>query len=167
VRKPSTLTCRRRHLQTPQRAVPAQVAAVAALSSGDYYNTQYRLTAELREQLAAELRDKCGIVVFPSVTNFLLCELPAQTADAADIVRRARTYEVFLRTGEEIHLSLGQRTIRIAVINKGPEMNRKIIEVLSTLVLSSLSRCDLRPGLPRTGTRHGYCGGIIDAAQRL
>jgi len=135
VRKPSTLTCRRRHLQTPQRAVPAQVAAVAALSSGDYYNAQYRRTAELREQLAAELRDRCGIVAFPSVTNFLLCVLPAQTSDAADIVRRARTYEVFLRTGEEIHLSLGQRTIRIAV--KGPEMNRKIIEVLSTLVLSS------------------------------
>ena len=145
--------------------MPAQVAAVAALSSGDYYNAQYRRTAELREQLAAELRDRCGIVAFPSVTNFLLCVLPAQTSDAADIVRRARTYEVFLRTGEEIHLSLGQRTIRIAV--KGPEMNRKIIEVLSTLVLSSLSRCDLRPGLPRTGTRHGYCGGIIDAAQRL
>ena len=118
-------------------SLPAQVAAVAALSSGDYYNAQYRRTAELREQLAAELRDRCGIVAFPSVTNFLLCVLPAQTSDAADIVRRARTYEVFLRTGEEIHLSLGQRTIRIAVINKGPEMNRKIIEVLSTLVLSS------------------------------
>jgi histidinol-phosphate/aromatic aminotransferase/cobyric acid decarboxylase-like protein/GNAT superfamily N-acetyltransferase len=112
-------------------SLPAQVAAVAALSSSDYYNTQYRRTAELREQLAAELRNRCGIVAFPSVTNFLLCQLPAQTSDAADIVRRARTYEVFLRTGEEIHLSLGQRTIRIAV--KGSEMNRKIIEVLSIL----------------------------------
>ena len=114
-------------------SLPAQVAAVAALSSGDYYSAQYRRTAKLREQLAADLRDRCGIVAFPSVTNFLLCTLPAEASDATDIVRRAGKLKVFVRTGEEIHPSLGPRTIRIAV--KSPEMNRKTIEVLSTLAL--------------------------------
>ena len=116
-------------------SLPAQVAAIAALSSSDYYNAQYFRTAELREQLAAELRDRCGIVAIPSVTNFLLCELPAQASDAANIVRRARTHDVFVRTGEGIHPSLGPRTIRIAV--KSQEMNRKLVEVLSTLVVGS------------------------------
>ncbi len=122
-------------------SLPAQVAAVAALSSGDYYSEQYRRTAELREQLATELRDRCGIVAFASVTNFLLCQLPAEASDAADIARRARKLKVFFRTGEDIHPSLGPRTIRIAV--KSPEMNRKIIEVLSTLAIGS---CDDRAG---------------------
>jgi len=116
-------------------SLPAQVAAVAALSSADYYNKQYRRTAELREQLAAGLGERCGIIAFPSVTNCLLCELPAGAPDAADIVRRARKQNVFLRSGEEIHSSLGPRTIRIAV--KGPEMNQRVIEVLETLVLDS------------------------------
>jgi histidinol-phosphate/aromatic aminotransferase/cobyric acid decarboxylase-like protein len=113
-------------------SLPAQVAAVAALSSGDYYNARYRQTAELREQLAEGLRERCNIVAFPSVANFLLCELPATAPDAADIERRARKHNVFLRTGEGIHPSLGPRTIRIAV--KSREMNQRAIEVLATLV---------------------------------
>ena len=116
-------------------SLPAQVAAVAALSSSDYYNEQYRRTAELREQLAAELRVKCGIVAFPSVTNCLLCELPVESPDAAELVHLARQCGVFFRAGEEIHPSLGPRTIRIAV--KSQEMNRRTIEVLATLVLGS------------------------------
>lgn len=113
-------------------SLPAQVAAVAALSSGDYYNAQYRRTAELREQLSEALRETCGIVAFPSVANYLLCELPAEAPDAAEIERRARKQQVFLRTGEGIHPSLGPRTIRIAVKNR--EMNLRAIEVLATLV---------------------------------
>jgi histidinol-phosphate/aromatic aminotransferase/cobyric acid decarboxylase-like protein len=116
-------------------SLPAQVAAVAALSSDAYYNEQYRRTVELREQLAANLREKCGIFAFPSVTNCLLCELPVESPGAAEIVRLARQCGVFFRAGEKIHPSLGPRTIRIAV--KGPEMNRRTIEVLATLVRGS------------------------------
>jgi len=116
-------------------SLPAQVAAIAALSSGDYYNAQYLRTAEIRQQLAAELRERCGIVAFPSVTNFLLCELPLQASDAADMVRGARKRKLFMRAGEEIHPSLGPRTIRIAV--KSPEMNGRMIQVLSALVQRS------------------------------
>jgi histidinol-phosphate/aromatic aminotransferase/cobyric acid decarboxylase-like protein len=117
-------------------SLPAQIAAVAALSSADYYSEQYRRTAELREQLAAGPRERCGIIAFPSVTNCLLCELPAGAPDAADIMRRTRKQNVFLRSGEEIHSSLGSRTIRIAV--KGSEMNLRVIEVLETIVLDSV-----------------------------
>jgi histidinol-phosphate/aromatic aminotransferase/cobyric acid decarboxylase-like protein len=118
-------------------SLPAQVAAVAALSAGDYYNAQYRRTAELREQLAKGLRERCSIVAFPSVANYLLCELPAEASDATEIERRARKHKVFLRTGEGIHPSLGPRTIRIAV--KSREMNQRAIEVLAELVRGS---CD-------------------------
>ncbi|HEX8896235.1 MAG TPA: aminotransferase class I/II-fold pyridoxal phosphate-dependent enzyme [Terriglobales bacterium] len=113
-------------------SLPAQVAAIAALASGDYYSAQYIRTAEIREELAAKLRERCGIVAIPSVANFLLCELPPDASDAADIVRRARKLKLCIRAGEEIHTSLGPRTIRIAV--KSPEMNRRTIEVLSALV---------------------------------
>jgi histidinol-phosphate/aromatic aminotransferase/cobyric acid decarboxylase-like protein len=115
----------------------AQVAAVAALSAGATYNAQYRRTAELRKQLATWLQERCGLDVFPSVANFLLCELSAGAASAAEIVRRARKHKVFLRTGESIHPSLGPRTIRIAV--KTEEMNQRIIEVLAPLVRKARS----------------------------
>jgi histidinol-phosphate/aromatic aminotransferase/cobyric acid decarboxylase-like protein/GNAT superfamily N-acetyltransferase len=116
-------------------SLPAQVAAVAALSAGKYYATQYQRTALLRDELTADLLERCGIVAYESVTNCLLCELPANAPDAAEIVLQARDQNVFLRTGQGIHRSLGPRTIRIAVKNR--EMNQEMIRVLERLVQRS------------------------------
>ena len=93
------------------------------------------------DQLAAQLQANCGIVAFPSATNCLLCELPLESADAAEIVRQAAKHKLFLRTGEGIHPSLGPRTIRIAV--KSAEMNQRTIEVLATVIRASCATADV------------------------
>jgi histidinol-phosphate/aromatic aminotransferase/cobyric acid decarboxylase-like protein/GNAT superfamily N-acetyltransferase len=114
---------------TPPWAVslPAQVAAVNALSDPEYYAARYRETRVLQEALADALRE-LGIVVYPSVANFLLCHLPDRGPDAATVCRRCRTRDVFLRDAGEISQSLGSHVVRIAV--KDRLSNSRIIETL-------------------------------------
>jgi histidinol-phosphate/aromatic aminotransferase/cobyric acid decarboxylase-like protein len=114
-------------------SLPAQVAAVAALKEDEYYAKQYRMTAELREHLVAELEAQCGIISFPSVTNCLLCRLPASAPHADEIVRRARMHNLFIRSGARIHESLGSGVIRIAV--KSQALNERAISVLRQVLL--------------------------------
>ncbi|WP_058187885.1 pyridoxal phosphate-dependent aminotransferase [Terracidiphilus gabretensis] len=113
-------------------SLPAQIAAVAALDEPSYYATQYRATSELREQLASRLRTECGIAVFPSATNCLLCALPPDGPGADEIVNRARKHNLFIRSGAGIHPSLGPHTIRIAV--KSESMNERIVAILRELL---------------------------------
>jgi histidinol-phosphate/aromatic aminotransferase/cobyric acid decarboxylase-like protein len=114
-------------------SLPAQVASVAALKEDEYYIKQYRATAELRENLVAELKAQCGIVCFPSATNCLLCRLPATAPHANEVVQRAREHNLFIRAGEGIHASLGSDTIRIAVKNEA--LNKKTVSVLHQVLL--------------------------------
>lgn len=114
-------------------SLPAQVAAVTALSEHEYYAAQYSATAELREELVSKLHSECEIKAFPSVTNCLLCEIPAEHS-ADDLVERARKQNLFIRSGAGIHPSLGPNTVRIAVKNK--ITNEKIVSILRGLLLS-------------------------------
>lgn len=114
-------------------SLPAQVAAVAALKEDEYYAKQYRVTAQLRAHLVAELEAQCGIISFPSATNCLLCRLPATAPRADEIVRRAREHNLFIRSGAGIHNSLGPDVIRIAV--KSQALNERIISVLRQVLL--------------------------------
>lgn len=107
--------------------LPAQVAAVRALQDPDYYAAFYRETAALREQLAASLRE-LGWEVVPGIANFLLCHLPAGSADADTVVRLARAEGVFLRDAVRMGARLGPRAIRIAV--KDAATNARIVTVL-------------------------------------
>ncbi|MBV9181898.1 MAG: aminotransferase class I/II-fold pyridoxal phosphate-dependent enzyme [Acidobacteria bacterium] len=132
-------------------SLPAQVAAVAALAEPDYYAAQYRATAELRDQLASELRTQCGITAFPSVTNWVLCTLPQTAPPADEVVRRAREQNLFIRSGAGIHVSLGPHTLRIAV--KSEVMNEKIVSILRQ-VLSAVGR-RLTPAQQRGECRWG------------
>jgi histidinol-phosphate/aromatic aminotransferase/cobyric acid decarboxylase-like protein/GNAT superfamily N-acetyltransferase len=114
---------------TPPWAVslPAQVAAVNALEDSDYYAARYLETHRLREGLASDLRRQ-GLEVFPSTTNFLLCDLPARSLDARLVSQRCRTRGLYLRAGSEISGVLGDRCVRIAV--KDASTNRKIAQIL-------------------------------------
>jgi histidinol-phosphate/aromatic aminotransferase/cobyric acid decarboxylase-like protein len=113
-------------------SLPAQLAAITALNEREYYATQYRATAELRDQLASDLQIRCGITAFPSVINCLLCKLP-RTAPVADhLVERAREHNLFIRSGAGIHPSLGPHTIRIAV--KSKSMNERTVSVLQQVL---------------------------------
>src|SRR6266700_3962081 len=56
-------------------SLPAQVAAVRALQDPGYYAARYAETAELREELAGELRNM-GLDIIPGIANFILAHLP-------------------------------------------------------------------------------------------
>jgi histidinol-phosphate/aromatic aminotransferase/cobyric acid decarboxylase-like protein len=111
-------------------SLPAQVAAVAALKDEAYYAQRYRETASLRAELMAAL----SFDVIPGVANFLLCHLGDQMPSAAHVVARCREQGLFIRDASTMGASLGNRAIRIAV--KDRETNRRMVEILSSVILS-------------------------------
>jgi histidinol-phosphate/aromatic aminotransferase/cobyric acid decarboxylase-like protein len=114
-------------------SLPAQVAAVRALEDPGYYAARYRETAELREELARELR-ALGWDVLPGIANFLLCHLPAGGPDAETVVQRCRRSDVFVRNAAGMSQQLGDRCLRIAV--KDRETNRRMVAVLRAAIAS-------------------------------
>lgn len=100
-------------------SLPAQVAAVRALESTDYYNARWAETGRLREGLAAALR-RFGWRVLPGSANFLLCELPDNGPMAAEVVRGCRLRGLFLRDARAMGSAMGNRMLRVAV-KSGPE----------------------------------------------
>ena len=76
-------------------SLPAQVAAVRALGSAEYYAARYEETHALRAELAVALA-RFGWSVLPGITNFLLCELPANGPDAETLVRGCRPQGLFI-----------------------------------------------------------------------
>jgi histidinol-phosphate/aromatic aminotransferase/cobyric acid decarboxylase-like protein len=113
-------------------SLPGQVAAVAALESGEYYQERYRETAELREHLAAALRDEFGFEVVPSQTNFLMCHVPEQMPPAAEISAQTSKLGVYLRDAGTIGRSLGPRVLRIAV--KDRLQNATVVQTLAAVL---------------------------------
>jgi histidinol-phosphate/aromatic aminotransferase/cobyric acid decarboxylase-like protein/GNAT superfamily N-acetyltransferase len=107
--------------------LPTQVAAVNALQDEAYYQRRYAETRLLREKLTAELQ-RLGMEVIPGVANFLLCHLPDQWPDAAEIVKRCRKRGLFIRDARLMGAQLGERTLRIAV--KDAATNERMIRIL-------------------------------------
>jgi len=96
--------------------LPAQVAAVQALQSPDYYQERYRETRALRRQLADGLRRQHPRWdVLEGEANFVLCHLPAAGPSAAEIVQRCRSRGLFLRDAGGLGSCLGDHGLRIAV----------------------------------------------------
>jgi histidinol-phosphate/aromatic aminotransferase/cobyric acid decarboxylase-like protein/GNAT superfamily N-acetyltransferase len=108
-------------------SLPAQVAAVRALEDPGYFAMRYAETAELREALAADLR-QLGWKLLPGIANFLLCFLPENGPDADAVVRLCRRRNLFLRDAAVMGSQLGTRTIRMAV--KDRATNRRMVAVL-------------------------------------
>jgi histidinol-phosphate/aromatic aminotransferase/cobyric acid decarboxylase-like protein len=102
----------------------AQVAAVRALEASDYYQARYVETAQLREQLAPELR-AFGWNVVPGVTNFLLCQI---SGDAPALIARCQQRGLFLRDAASMSASFDNHWLRIAV--KDAATNARIIQIL-------------------------------------
>jgi histidinol-phosphate/aromatic aminotransferase/cobyric acid decarboxylase-like protein len=114
---------------TPPWAVslPAQVAAVKALQDPAYYAARYEDTHRLREQLLPMLRP-LGLEITPSVTNFLLCHLPADGPAAAAVIMRCREHGLFLRDAGCMGSQMGGHALRVAV--KDAAANQRLVEVL-------------------------------------
>jgi histidinol-phosphate/aromatic aminotransferase/cobyric acid decarboxylase-like protein len=114
---------------TPPWAVslPGQVAAVRALEDSEYYQEQYRLTAEARIELGKGL-ERLGLEVIPSVANFLLTFLPSRGPTAAEVIERCRHLGVHLRDASNMGSQLGPRALRTAV--KSSEQNHRIVAAI-------------------------------------
>jgi histidinol-phosphate/aromatic aminotransferase/cobyric acid decarboxylase-like protein/GNAT superfamily N-acetyltransferase len=117
---------------TPPWAVslPAQVAAVKALESPDYYADCYHRTHALRQQLAEDLAAIApGMEVIPGTANFLLCHLPEPGPDAAAVVAACRERGVFLRDAKLMGSQLGRHALRVAV--KSAEQNAEVVSAIA------------------------------------
>jgi histidinol-phosphate/aromatic aminotransferase/cobyric acid decarboxylase-like protein len=112
-------------------SLPAQVAAVRALQDPAYYAARYRETHQLRHQLGKWLKALNWEIV-PSVTNFLLCHLPAEGPDAATVIARCRERGLFLRDAATMGSQLGERAIRVAV--KDAATNRRMVRILGEVL---------------------------------
>jgi histidinol-phosphate/aromatic aminotransferase/cobyric acid decarboxylase-like protein len=112
----------------------AQLAAVRALESPNYYRARWRETAALREALAGDLRSLSWQVI-PGVANFLLCHHPEDGLTADEIIRRCREHGLFLRDASRMGARLGEHAIRLAV--KNAETNRRMMKILSSVISPS------------------------------
>jgi histidinol-phosphate/aromatic aminotransferase/cobyric acid decarboxylase-like protein/GNAT superfamily N-acetyltransferase len=119
---------------TPPWAVslPAQVAAVKALQDPEYYARRYRETHDLREELSAHCRS-WGWKPVPGAANFILCLLPEDGPDAANVTLRCREEGLFLRDASRMGTGLGRHALRIAVKNR--ETTRRMVEILMSFGL--------------------------------
>lgn len=115
-------------------SLPAQVAAVRALASPDYYAARYAETHQLRRALASGLAG-LGWRVLPGIANFLLCELPPAGPDAETVVRAARDRGLFLRNAALMGTRLGSHTLRIAV--KDAATNARMLALLGDIARAS------------------------------
>jgi histidinol-phosphate/aromatic aminotransferase/cobyric acid decarboxylase-like protein len=105
--------------------LPAQVAAVEALSDSAYYERQYRRTRVLREELVCDLGRLSRIRVYPSITNFILVETQSS---AQQTLGRMRESNVFVRNCDSMSLRFADRFLRIAV--KRRDENIRIAEAV-------------------------------------
>ena len=110
-------------------SLPGQVAAVAALRDPVYYARRYVETHALREQLADMLRDAGAGEVLPSAANWVLCHLEPTGPTAADVVRRCRQQDLYLRDVGPMGSRLGAHALRVAV--KDEPTNVRIAELVA------------------------------------
>jgi len=129
VAHPSTIRVLAKWLPPWAVGLPAQVAAVEALSDDAYYASRYQETHLLREELVCCLRQHSQIRVYPSMTNLVLIETQSS---AQEVVERMRESNVFIRNCDSMSRRFADRFLRIAV-KRAPE-NSRIVAALSQAV---------------------------------
>ena len=126
VAEPSVAADLRRWTPPWPVSLPAQLAAVAALSHPRYYRDCWQRTHELRAKMAAELAGLDDeLVVDEGVTNFLNIVLPIAGPSAAVFVTECRRHDVYLRDLSPMSSQYEGRTVRIAV--KDTDENARIV----------------------------------------
>jgi histidinol-phosphate/aromatic aminotransferase/cobyric acid decarboxylase-like protein/GNAT superfamily N-acetyltransferase len=118
-------------------SLPGQIAACEALGAIDYYRAQWQTTHVLRSDLQRRL-EELGWEVVPGCANFLLCSLPSDGPDAAELVKRVRQSGLFLREVADMGSTLGRYDVRVAV--KDGFTNQRMLEILCAAGVRSLLR---------------------------
>ncbi len=109
-------------------SLAAQMAAIAALKSPDYYAGRYQETHVLRAALVEEL-NRLGITeTVPGIANFVLFYLPDHSPDTATVLERCREQGLYLRDVKAMGSSMGEGAVRLAV--KDADTNQRMINIL-------------------------------------
>ena len=113
-------------------SLPGQLAAVAALRNGDYYQEQYDIIHEERTNLQSAL-ENLGFHVFPSVANYLLSYLPPESNySSTKFVEECKSFGLFVRDAQNMGVSLPSNAVRFAVRNK--DENKKMLEIVTSII---------------------------------
>ncbi len=109
-------------------SLPAQIAAIYALKSYDYYESKYAETRILRKELITGL-NLIGIkdVIYGSA-NFVLFHLPEGSESAATIIKKCIKHGLYLRDVSNMGSKFESSAIRTAV-KDGPT-NKQILNIL-------------------------------------
>ena len=108
-----------------------QLAAVAALKNGDYYQEQYDLIHEERARMLSAL-ESLGFRVFPSVANYLLTYLPPdQIIRRRNLWKSVNSFGLFVRDAQNMGV-LPSNAVRFAVRNK--DENKKMLEIVTSII---------------------------------
>lgn len=119
-------------------SLPAQVAAIHALQSPDYYEARYKETHVLRETMTHGLRTINIGEIVPGIANFILFHLADDHPDAGTVISRCRKQGLFIRDAAEMGSGMGDRAIRIAI--KDSASNQRILQILENALHKTTTR---------------------------
>jgi histidinol-phosphate/aromatic aminotransferase/cobyric acid decarboxylase-like protein len=108
-------------------SLPAQIAASEALKARAYYRRCWDETHKFRDALAQGLK-KLNWKVLPGCANFLLCEMPEDQPEAAQLVQACQVRNLFIRDVQSMGKCFNKRMLRVAV--KDLKTNLAILEIL-------------------------------------
>jgi histidinol-phosphate/aromatic aminotransferase/cobyric acid decarboxylase-like protein len=116
-------------------SLPAQVAAVEALSDPDYYQARYQETHSLRDEALRSLYGLPGTKVFDSCASFYMIKSPQQSA--ACIQRQLESDNIFVRHCDSMSTRFQDDFLRIAVKSEG--QNCRIVAALTAVLSRKLA----------------------------
>ncbi|PYP91562.1 MAG: hypothetical protein DMG65_06895 [Candidatus Angelobacter sp. Gp1-AA117] len=123
-----------RYLPPWSVSLPAQVAAVEALSNPEYYQQRYRDTHLLRCAALESFGEFEGLQAFGSCANFYLLKCLQQSA--AWVQQQLEAENIFVRHCDSMSPRFHDNFLRIAV--KGKEQNDRIVSALKRVSLPNL-----------------------------
>jgi histidinol-phosphate/aromatic aminotransferase/cobyric acid decarboxylase-like protein len=106
-----------------------QLGAIEALNDEEYYKVRSAETRELRAELAEGL-SKFGWHVVPSVTNYLMAQLPERGVD--HLCEKLAEQDIFIRNCDSLSPRINDDWVRIAV--KDQAANRRILAAIEALL---------------------------------
>lgn len=134
---------------TPPWAVslPAQLAAITALSDDEYYSEKYAEVHAARKKLRRWLLQLGMAEIVPGIANFLLFYLPVPIAHlAGPFVESCRRRGLFIRDAGNMGHTLGPGALRIAV--KDAATNARMLSIMEGAVAETILKSGINSPLP-------------------
>ncbi|MFA4872885.1 MAG: histidinol-phosphate transaminase [Patescibacteria group bacterium] len=111
-------------------SLPGQMAAIAAISNWKYYAKKIEKTHKLEKLLFRELAKLPGLVTFPSVTNFILCQL--KKISASLLIEKLKDKGVYIRNCDSMSKQFHNHFVRITVLDQ--ESNNRVLHAIKGIL---------------------------------